>query len=385
MSSPHSAGQWGFKILLSWKQRQPRSVNKRKVLADALREVYRDDLAGLVDGNFKPKSRSTTTKAVIPQQEVTRQHTSSIVEPKTKYTARGVPPTGSGSDNPEDTDSEEGNSDDDSTKEFFEKWRNHDGVYINSSTPRGRCLIINNFKFEPEMRNRYGTEHDLNSLKDLFTKFKYTVTVKTDLTARDIKDTLNEESKQSMHDMYESFVLAILSHGTVDAVYGVDNETVPYKEIYNYFNGENCKSLIGKPKIIIIQACQGKDEDGGVVPDGGEVKQDDNVDASSPSPSDLMDEKDYPDGAQKSPTMADFFIATATTQDYVSWRNTQTGTWFIQALVHIYRKYAGKKDISAMSSKVNSLVASKTSTAGKKQIPDFRNRLRKKFYFFPGH
>ncbi|CAH1787640.1 unnamed protein product, partial [Owenia fusiformis] len=140
------------------------------------------------------------------------------------------------------------------------------------------------------------------------------------------------ESKQSMHDMYESFVLAILSHGTVDAVYGVDNETVPYKEIYNYFNGENCKSLIGKPKIIIIQACQGKDEDGGVVPDGGEVKQDDNVDASSPSPSDLMDEKDYPDGAQKSPTMADFFIATATTQgqqsrsikNQYSWQETNS-------------------------------------------------------------
>ncbi|CAH1786849.1 unnamed protein product [Owenia fusiformis] len=303
--------------------------------------------------------------------------------------------------NLEDTDSEDNEDDGElhvhkSTQKFYKKWYNHKGAYCNISMPRGRCLIINNYTFKPKMSNRDGTEHDLKRLKQLFKIFKYTVVVKTDLTAGDIRKVLIEERNRSIHAMYDSFVLVILSHGTVDAVYGVDKETVPYKEIYNFFNGENCKNLVGKPKIIIIQACQGSKKDDGAVADGDEDENIDDIDSSSPPEPTIesasmdeaptpLDEVDSPDGAQKSPTMADFFIATATTQDYVSWRNKETGTWFIQALVHIYRKYASRKDINTMSTKINNVVASNTSMSGKKQIPSFNNQLTKDFYFFPGH
>ncbi|CAH1787638.1 unnamed protein product [Owenia fusiformis] len=311
-----------------------------------------------------------------------------------KSAAGSSDPEGS---NLEDTDSGE-NIDDEhihvhtATAEFFEKWSKDEEIYTNASMPRGRCLIINNYAFEPKMRNRDGTEHDVKRLKQLFERFEYTVVVKNDLTAGKIRETLTEESSR---DHADSFVLVILSHGTVDAVYGVDKEKVPYKEIYNFFNGENCKKLAGKPKIIIIQACQGKKKDSGVVTDGEEDENDDNVDVSSIASFKSLDlsddstahtddeEEDSP--GDTSPIMADFFIASATTQDYVSWRVTDSGTWFIRALVKIFRKHAGTKDILRMSTMINKLVATKTTRSGKKQMPTFNNQLTKTFYFFPGH
>ena len=50
-------------------------------------------------------------------------------------------------------------------------------------------------------------------------------------------------------------VLCILTHGTETHVYGSDGEAVEKQEILGYLN--SCTAMRGKPKVVIIQACQG--------------------------------------------------------------------------------------------------------------------------------
>ena len=38
--------------------------------------------------------------------------------------------------------------------------------------------------------------------------------------------------------------------------------------------------------------------------------------------------------------------------DYLSWRNTKKGTWFIQAIIYIFRKFAHKEDLFTLMTKV---------------------------------
>jgi len=50
----------------------------------------------------------------------------------------------------------------------------------------------------------------------------------------------------------DCFMCAILTHGEEGIVYGVDGK-LETKLLIEPFKGNNCKSLVGKPKIFIIQ------------------------------------------------------------------------------------------------------------------------------------
>jgi hypothetical protein len=75
---------------------------------------------------------------------------------------------------------------------------------------------------------------------------------------QDLKLLLLHEAKRPAHADADAFVLCVLSHGARGKVYGVDGAAVEVdKHIIQLFNGTVCPTLINKPKIIIIQACQG--------------------------------------------------------------------------------------------------------------------------------
>jgi len=61
------------------------------------------------------------------------------------------------------------------------------------------------------------------------------------------------------HSAYDAFILVILSHGNKDGIYGIDGRKgfVLLEDITALFDGPKCRSLIGKPKMFFIQACQG--------------------------------------------------------------------------------------------------------------------------------
>jgi len=52
-------------------------------------------------------------------------------------------------------------------------------------------------------------------------------------------------------------VLCILSHGEKGSVFGKDGELVTLEELQTLFDGRHCWQLAGRPKVFLIQACQG--------------------------------------------------------------------------------------------------------------------------------
>ncbi len=83
-----------------------------------------------------------------------------------------------------------------------------------------------------------------------------------------LKLALKEEAENKAHRKLDSFMLVVLSHGNDGIIYGKDgrpksDDSHPKgcldinKDILAAFDGNRCPHLHGKPKIILIQACQG--------------------------------------------------------------------------------------------------------------------------------
>ena len=55
----------------------------------------------------------------------------------------------------------------------------------------------------------------------------------------------------------------ISSHGQKNVVFGTDGVPVSIANIIELFKPDKCKYLIGKPKVFLINACQGHNEEQG--------------------------------------------------------------------------------------------------------------------------
>ncbi|KAL7877093.1 hypothetical protein SRHO_G00037360 [Serrasalmus rhombeus] len=83
-------------------------------------------------------------------------------------------------------------------------------------------------------------------------------------TWKDIKNFVYNTTEAN-HTDADCFVCVFLSHGDDGHVFARDN-TVDIKEITALFKGNRCRSLVGKPKIFIFQACRGKVHENAVTP-----------------------------------------------------------------------------------------------------------------------
>ncbi|XP_035689686.1 uncharacterized protein LOC118424981 [Branchiostoma floridae] len=75
---------------------------------------------------------------------------------------------------------------------------------------------------------------------------------------------------------------------------------------------------------------------------------------------------------------------------HVSFRNTMSGSWFIQTITKVFMQYAKDNSLLEMMTKVIDDVSKRTvrspfksTISGGKQVPDFVSTLRKPLYFFP--
>ncbi|XP_018530647.1 caspase-9 [Lates calcarifer] len=267
--------------------------------------------------------------------------------------------------------------------------------YKMDASPCGHCLIINNVEFEPqsELSNRKGSNIDCDKLERRFKALSFIVEVKTNLKQRQIKHELSALSKKD-HSQYDCCVVIMLSHGTEvshsrfpGAVYGVDGQYVPVQLITNYLNGQHCPSLQGKPKLFFIQACGGGERDTGfeVSPDevepsvGGADDQTDAIPMSSSS--DSLSMSDEPDARATLPTPSDILVSYSTFPGYVSWRDTQSGSWYVETMDRILEENATTDDLVTMLMMVNHEVSQNSAKGLYKQMPGSFNFLRKLLYF----
>ncbi|XP_064610452.1 cell death protein 3-like [Liolophura sinensis] len=266
------------------------------------------------------------------------------------------------------------------------KFMDDDNVYCMKSKSM-RILIINNEKFEnakdtnEALDTRDGTNIDATSLDMVFRQMGFRhIRTEPELTGLRILKTLKEEAADRKRTD-EGFMCFILSHGNVGSVYGTDGVPVSLEDIYKQFDGKMCRALLGKPKLFFIQACQGTKKD--------DTKQsptpEENVAELEEQFKDLHLPREASDSSADVATKADMLVATATTAGYVSWRNIEHGSWFIQSLVYMLKNHAHKYDLQKILTLTNRMVGQNaTQKGGYKQAAEKRDTLRKDFYFFPG-
>lgn len=131
----------------------------------------------------------------------------------------------------------------------------------------GIILIINQktFHFDPNpvfkeflprrrLDTRHGTDRDTEALQKLFKSFGYVTRVKNDRLHSDILNDVRDVINESLH--LDSVIVCILSHGCKGIVYGANSVPVKIEDIEKLIISDR---LIGKPKILIVQACQGEE------------------------------------------------------------------------------------------------------------------------------
>ncbi|CAF96609.1 unnamed protein product, partial [Tetraodon nigroviridis] len=229
----------------------------------------------------------------------------------------------------------------------------------------GHCIIINNKNFDRRtgMNTRNGTDVDAANAMKVFSNLGYRVRVHNDQTVAQISQLLTSAAKED-HSRCASFVCILLSHGDEGVLYGTDGP-MEIKSLTSLFRGDRCRSLVGKPKLFFIQACRGNDLDGGI--------ETDSIEDNSTT---------------KIPVEADFLYAFSTAPGYYSWRNTMSGSWFMQSLCDTISKYGKELELQHILTRVNHKVAvefeSDSSLPGfnaKKQIPCIVSMLTKEMYF----
>ncbi|XP_015233508.1 PREDICTED: caspase-8-like [Cyprinodon variegatus] len=269
--------------------------------------------------------------------------------------------------------------------------------YKINSEPVGCCLIINNEKF-PSLsvengKLRRGTDKDAESLAKVFSWLGFRVLMCKDQTKDRMDQTLQcfaspgdaiqvqdlvikEWSENRFTDLQQLphhgdvFVCCILTHGAQGVVLGTDLEPLEIKEIKHFFGATDQSPLTGKPKVFLIQACQGPNMQQRVL---------------------LNDLEE--DSSTSIPEAADILVALSTVEDYVSLRDEDEGSWFIQSVCEqLLEQCPGGEDIISILHHVNDQVCKKEGSIYNKkhntyirakQAPELHSTLRKKLVLLP--
>lgn len=242
---------------------------------------------------------------------------------------------------------------------------------------RGMALIFNHehFYWQLMLNSRSGTAADRQNLVRRFQDLGFEVKAYDDYKREEVLSTIREAAAANHVDA-DCFVCVFLSHGENGHIFANDGQ-IQIQEITDLFKGNECRSLVGKPKIFILQACRGDKHDDAVTPM-------DVVDSK-------VNEVVVDAGALWTlPAGADFLMCYSVAEGYYSHRETVNGSWYIQDLCEILRRYGSTLEFTDILTLVNRKVSIRSvenckdrSALGKKQVPCFASMLTKKLFFRP--
>ncbi|KAM9812465.1 caspase a-like isoform 5-T5 [Syngnathus typhle] len=233
----------------------------------------------------------------------------------------------------------------------------------------------NSKKNDPENRglDRHGADVDERNMQRLLEDLGYEVVKHTNLTGQQMDKAVHDFSKHPKLKDTDSVFVVIMSHGKSRSILGVNwNETqksdvFPIDNIYKHLNSKNCRALIDKPKIIIIQACRGA-EPGNVdlSSDGGPLSS------------------DGASGSRFVHLEKDFGALLSSTPHTKSYRDNVKGSLLIQFFVGIVNTHACDKDLDKLSTMIMGRFEGLTQYDEKQMPVKHRWSLTKAFYLFPG-
>ncbi|KAM9329522.1 caspase-6 [Gastrophryne carolinensis] len=252
--------------------------------------------------------------------------------------------------------------------------------YSMKNKRRGLALIFNHewFFWKLALPERRGTNADRDNLHRRLTELGFEVRCYDNLKEADLLEKIHDAAI-SDHSDADCFLCVFLSHGEDDHVYSFDAK-IEIKTLTNSFKGDKCQSLVGKPKIFIIQACRGDQHDEPVIAT-------DSTDSTVDTPEVNTVEVDAA-AVYTLPAGADFLMCYSVAEGYYSHRETVMGSWYIQDLCEALKKHGSELEFTELLTLVNRKVSLRSvgncldrSAIGKKQVPCFASMLTKKLYF----
>nr|WBB44923.1 caspase 3 [Chrysogorgia stellata] len=280
--------------------------------------------------------------------------------------------------------------------------------YPTDNETRGPVFIINNFAGFDGFEFRRGSSNDVGKLTTVFEELNFTVhECKANCGAEDMKEKCKNWARRDFSNI-DCVVVVILTHGGENGLLnGCDNKPVKLSELISPFYADNSPTLIGKPKIFIIQACRGGEYSKGV-----EEKSDSKTSTASNDRGECLDE-DFWESAEHDdrsetndsngerasfqgenvssgflPRNADVVVAYSCSEGEEAFRNTASGSWYIEALTKVLgRSSKDKMHFTDILTEVQGIISNLTMRrvrAGHNvayvQMPEFRSTLRGPLY-----
>ena len=183
-----------------------------------------------------------------------------------------------------------------------------------------------------------------------------------DLTAAIMLSTLKQVANLD-HRKMDSLVVCILTHGVEGKLYKTDDKLIPVDMVCKFFNGLSCPTLVGKPKLFLIQACRGEMFNYGVEATNSPFDRAKEKDAAEQMAAEEMQcrqdwKLEATDGqAAVLPVEADFAVVFATPPGYVSWCNSAMESRFIRVLVEVVAVSVYKHHFQKILAFVNNKMA----------------------------
>ncbi|XP_021500269.1 caspase-12-like isoform X2 [Meriones unguiculatus] len=242
------------------------------------------------------------------------------------------------------------------------------------------ALIICNKKFD-YLFDRDDAEVDILNMQELLQNLGYSVVLKENLTAQEMKTELIEFAGRPEHQSSDSTFLVFMSHGILEGICGVKHrnrkpDVLHDDTIFTIFNNSNCRNLRNKPKVLIMQACRGS-QDGMIW-----VSTSRGI-----ATADTNDERKLNSKWNKSITKAhvekDFIAFKSSTPHNISWKVGKSGSLFISKLIDCFKKYSWCYHLEEIFRKVQHSFEVPGELT---QMPTIeRVSMTRYFYLFPGN
>lgn len=237
----------------------------------------------------------------------------------------------------------------------------------------GLCVIINQKLFYADasdphatrLDDRLGTDRDRDELEVTFTLFGAECLIYNDLTHRELQEKLEKAALQANNPKYFWVSVCVLSHGRrlngVDEILGVNGIGMDRKKIISMFaDASKCPNLQKKPKLFFFQACRG-------------------VETTATGTTETISSDSAVHCVGGWPAISDYMVASATIEDFVSFRSTVEGSFFIRHLCKVLQDYGHEKTLADVMIIVNNKVAGHRQDYPSQ--PEYTSTMSKKFRF----
>ncbi len=211
------------------------------------------------------------------------------------------------------------------------------GTFPMKSSPRGLAVIINNEDYPEREYKRYGSNVDVQNLKDLCEQLDFKVQIYNDLGARKTENILDDVVQEPLIQSTDMLMVFIMSHGKEGHIICSDGSYLATEEILSIFN---CKELKDKPKFIVFEASRGEDKDVGV-----DLKDEMDSKRKGQNQTQTKGRVYYLRKANKDPKWQNMLIAYSTVPGYDTYIDPWSGSLFIKSLVKVFMNGACKKEL----------------------------------------